>query len=90
MECRIQIREQRDGHTATVAGHLTASHIPDLLAVCGEISTALRVDLTDILSTDPIAVDALRRLRDGGAELVGVPRYIQLKLDSLDHTPRGL
>jgi hypothetical protein len=89
MECRIQVLEERAVRTVTVAGQLAHAHIPDLLVACGEISQALRVDLTDVLSTDPIAVEALRRIRDGGAQLVGVPGYIQLKLDSLGHTPKG-
>jgi anti-anti-sigma regulatory factor len=90
MECRIQVLEQRDTRIVAVAGQLTAAHIADLLVACGEISSALHIDLTDVIFTDPIAVDALRRLRDGGAQLVGVPGYIQLKLDSFRHTPRGL
>ena len=89
MECRIQVLEQRAVRTVTVAGQLADAHIPDLLMACGKISTALRVDLTDVLSADPIAVEALRRIRDDGAQLVGVPGYIQLKLDSLGRSPRG-
>ena len=82
MDCRIEVREQHSIRTVTVAGQLADAHIPDLLVACGQISAALQVDLRDVLSTDPIAVEALRRIRDGGGQLVGVPGYIQLKLDS--------
>jgi hypothetical protein len=89
MECRIQVVEQRAVRTVTVAGQLAHAHVADLLVACGEISPTLRVDLTDVLSIDPIAVDALGRIRDAGAQLVGVPGYIQFKLDSFGRPPKG-
>jgi hypothetical protein len=82
MACRIQVLDRDAARTVTVAGQLAGAHIPDLLVACGDVSPALQVDLTDVLSTDPIAVEALQRLREGGAQLVGVPVYIQLKLAS--------
>ena len=47
-----------------------------------EGGAVLQLDLTDLVSTDVAGVDALVRLRARGATLVGVPGYIQLKLDS--------
>ena len=88
--CRIEVRDENNVRTVSVAGRLADAHVPDLLIACGEVSGALRMDLTDVLSADAIAIEALRRIRDGGAELVGVPKYIQLKLDSLAPRPRGL
>ena len=82
MECRIEVRDDRSVRTITVAGQLADAHIPDLLVACGALSAALRVDLHDVLSADAIAIDALRRIRESGAQLVGVPGYIQMKLDS--------
>jgi hypothetical protein len=90
VDCRIQISEAHDVRTVCVAGRLTDAHVPDLLTACGQTATTLRVDLTDLLSADTIAVEALRRIRDDGAELVGVVPYIQLKVDSLAPRPRGL
>ena len=75
--------------TITIAGGLMSEHVPGLLAACGGTS-ALRLDLADVLSVDPIAADALRRIRDGGAQLVGVAPYIQFKLDSIPSRPRGM
>jgi hypothetical protein len=86
--CRIQVLDEHDVRTVRVAGRLGDAHIPDLLIACGKISPALRVDLTDVLSADAIAVDALRRIRDGGGQLVGVPQYIQLTFDSVAPRPR--
>ena len=73
----------------TIAGRLMNDHVPGLLTACGEPST-LRLDLTDVLSVDAIAADALQRLREAGAQLTGVPTYIQLKLDSIARQPRPL
>jgi hypothetical protein len=90
MACRIDVRDENSVRTVSVAGHLAEAHVPDLLIACSEVSGALRMDLTDVLSADAIAIDALRRIRDGGAQLAGVPRYIQLRLDSLAPRPRGM
>ena len=90
MECRIQVQDHDAVRTVTVAGRLGGVHVPDLLVACGEVSAMLRVDLSDVVSTDPIAVEALRRLEDSGAQLVGVPMYIQFKLDSLGRKPTRL
>lgn len=90
MECRIQVQNHDAVRTVIVAGQLGGVHIPDLLVACGDVSATLRVDLTDVVSTDPIAVEALCRLRASGAQLVGVPVYIQLKLDSLVRKPTRL
>ena len=81
--CRIQILDEHHVRIVSVAGRLGDEHIPDLLIACGGISSALRVDLTDVLSADAVAVEALRRIHSGGAQFVGVPEYIQLKLGSL-------
>lgn len=72
--------------TITIVGRLMGEHVPGLLTACGQV-TALRLDLTDVLSVDPIAADALRRIRNRGAQLVGVPPYIQFKLDSNSSRP---
>ena len=90
MACRIEVRELRSVRTVSVAGQLADAHVPDLLLACGQPSAMLQVDLADVVSTDAIAVEALRRIRDAGAELVHVPGYIQLKLDSVRDRPRGL
>lgn len=87
VDCRIQVRDEGEVRVVVIAGRLMNEHVPGLLTACGRAAT-LRVDLTDVLSVDPIAADALRRLRDDGAQLTGVPTYIQLKLDSVAPWPR--
>ena len=90
MECRIEVCDQRSVRTVSVAGQLAGAHVPDLLEACGSISPALQVDLTHVVSIDAIALDALHRIRGAGARLVGVPGYIQLKLDSVRLGPREI
>ena len=46
----------------------------------------MELDLTELVSADAAGIDALQRIRDKGAQLVGVPGYIQLKLDSPNAT----
>jgi hypothetical protein len=82
VDCRIQVADEHGVRIVTVAGRLGNAHLPDLLMACGEISASVRLDLTDMVSADAIAVEALRRIRDAGARLAGVPTYIQLTLDS--------
>jgi hypothetical protein len=82
VDCCLQIVQKGDVRVIRIAGCLSSAHVPDLLTACGETTGRVRVDLSDVLSIDPIAIDALRRVREAGAELVGAPRYMQFKLDS--------
>jgi hypothetical protein len=51
--------------------------VHELHSVCAAASGRLRIDLTDMLSVDAVGLDALRRLRLGGAEIVGAARYLR-------------
>ena len=64
------------------AGRLTGAQVPELLAACHGTTCGVRVELSDLLTADPIAADALRRIREAGVEMVGLPRYMLAKLDS--------
>ena len=65
-----------------IAGSLSDAHVPDLLIACGQAPGPVRVDLTDVMTIDAIGVDALRRVRKAGAQLVGISKYLRLKLES--------
>jgi hypothetical protein len=67
---------QRDGCTISLAGHLRAEQVHELGRICASGNGRIRIDLTDLLSADAVGIDALRRLRHAGAELVRVPRYL--------------
>ena len=77
MECRIQITPGRDRCIVHLAGHLNAAQVPELRRVCDTATGRVRIDLTDLLSADAVGLDALRRLRCAGAELVGIARYLR-------------
>ena len=77
MECRIQVVQGTDVCTVIVAGRLNTAHVPHLRTACATASGRLRIDLTDLISADATGIDTLRRLRRGGAELVGVARYFR-------------
>lgn len=64
-----------------LAGRLSAAQVPELLGVCADLSP-LYLDLSDLVSADAAGIEALQRLRREGATLIGVPGYLQLKLDT--------
>jgi hypothetical protein len=81
MDCRIEVVRQPDGCTVMLAGRLMAEQVHELWGTCAALGPDVRVDLTDLLSADPVGVDALRRLHRSGAELVGVPTYFRRWLE---------
>jgi hypothetical protein len=86
MDCWIGIRQEDDRRVVRLAGRLSAAQVPELLGVCSEPGP-LELDLAELVSADAAGIDALQRIRGKGAKLVGVPGYIQLKLDSPNATP---
>jgi hypothetical protein len=76
MECRILVQQHVDGCTIQLAGRLNAAQVHELQSVCAGATGKLKIDLTDLLSADPVGLDALRRLRVAGAEIVGAARYL--------------
>ena len=80
VECRIQVVHEADCCTVHLAGRLNAAQVPELSHVCADAAGRLRLDLTDLLSADPVGIDALRRLRRSGADFVGTARYLRRML----------
>ena len=70
-----------------LAGHLTGAHVPDLLAACGGATKPPRVELDELMSADVVGIDALRRIEDDGAQLVGLLQYLRFELDTLRRKP---
>ena len=81
--CRIQIRREDDHAVVRLAGHLTGAQVPDLLAACAGGAGRARVELDELLSADVVGLDALLRVEERGAMLVGVLEYLQFELDAL-------
>ena len=83
MECRIEIAHEQGGLLVRLAGRLGGAQVPDLLQACAAARGLVRLDLIDLVSADTVGMEALRRLREKGADLIGVPEYIQLKLETM-------
>jgi hypothetical protein len=60
-----------------LAGRLNDVQVYELFSVCARAAGQVQIDLTDLLSADAVGLDALRRLRGDGAELVGVAQYLR-------------
>lgn len=94
MECRIEVAQECGGRLVRLAGRLGRAQVPDLLEACATGQGFVRIDLSDLLSADVVGMEALQRLREKGADLVSVPEYIQLKLETMTreasvHRPRN-
>ena len=78
--------QESDRRVVRLAGRLGAAQVPELLRACAEPGP-VQLDLTDLLSADMAGVEALQRVQQAGASLVGMTGYIQMKLDSLPEKP---
>jgi hypothetical protein len=81
VDCWIGVVQEEDRRIVRLAGRLGMAQVPELLRACGAQGN-LQLDLTDLVSADVAGLEALQRARARGAMLVGVPGYIQLKLDT--------
>ncbi len=88
MDCWIGVADEGDRRLVRLAGRLSSAQVPELLEACAN-TVPLQVDLTDLVSVDVSGVEALQRLRNQGATLVGAPGYLQLKLDSHTGAPKS-
>ena len=88
MDCWIGVVEEANGRLVRLAGRLSVAQVPELLEACAD-SEPLQVDLSELVSVDVTGIEALQRLRDQGAMLIGAPGYLQLKLDSHTGTAAG-
>ena len=74
--------EEKDGLlTVRVAGRLSSVGLGELRRACRE-GARVRLDLTDLISADESGTTLLAAMRDSGADLVGVPPYIELLLEA--------
>ena len=79
----MEIVDDSDRRLIRLAGRLAEAQVPDLLKAHAEGLHPVQLHLGDLISVDVVGLDALDGLQRAGAELVEVPAYIQLKLDSL-------
>ena len=88
VDCWIGVTQEKDQRIVRLAGRLAEAQVPELLQACAG-AEALQLDLTDLVSADAAGLEALQRVRARGALFVGVPGYIQLKLDSAVESSRS-
>ena len=81
VDCWIGVVQELDRRVVRLAGRLSVVQVPELLEVC-MLRGPVALVLNELISADVAGIEALRRLRAGGAALVDVPAYIQLQLDS--------
>jgi ABC-type transporter Mla MlaB component len=86
VDCWIGVVQEADRRLVQLAGRLTVAQIPELLGACVE-GLPIQLDLTELVSVDAAGIEALQRLRDHGAKLLGAHGYLQLKLDSQSGAP---
>lgn len=82
VHCRIHVRRENDRVVVRLAGRLAGREVPDLFEAC-TAGAPLILELDELVSADAIGLDALLRIEQGGALLVGLPEYIRLKLNVL-------
>lgn len=81
VDCWIGVVQEPSRRLVRLAGRLSVAQVPELLNACTE-TLQLQIELADLVSADAAGIEALQRLRDRGASLVGAPGYLQMKLDS--------
>jgi len=86
VDCWIGVAQEGDRCVLRLAGRFGEEQVPELLLACATARPAY-LDLTDLMSTDAAGLEALSRIRLQGATIMGAPKYIQLKLDSMAGGP---
>jgi hypothetical protein len=87
VDCWIGVVWDDDRRIVRLAGRLGETQVPELLTACAD-PRGLELDLSDLVSTDAAGLEALKRVEEQGATLVGIPGYIRLKLASPPRTRR--
>ena len=88
MLCRIQFRRDNNRAVVRLAGRLSAEQVPDLLEACGQTDEPPIIELDELVSADAVGIDALHRIERKRAELVGLPEYLRLTLETLTRERR--
>ena len=82
VHCRILVRRENNRVIVHLAGRLAGREVPELLEACTAEEPPI-LELDELVSADAVGLDALVRIEATGAELIGVPEYIRLKLNVL-------
>ena len=97
VQFKAEVAVHVDFRIVRLVGRLQAEHVPDLMTACDEFRALVRLDLGDLVSTDPSGLEALLLMQQRGAELEGASPYVALQLEgarsehgapSRSHRPR--
>lgn len=80
MDIRISVIRTGSGNLLKVDGMLTAARLPMLESTVATLELPFTVDLSELRASDEEGIQALRRLRDAGADLRGLSPLIALRL----------
>jgi hypothetical protein len=81
--CRIEVRHDNQREVVHLAGHLSEAQVPDLLAICARAPQPPVLELDELMSADVVGIDALLRVEQQGAQLVGLLEYMRFELEAL-------
>jgi hypothetical protein len=81
MDIRIDTSTDGQRTVVLIAGRLEGRAVEQVREVCDQIDGEMLLDLSNILSADPSAVNLIRELCESGAEVRGGSPYIRYLLD---------
>lgn len=81
MEIRIDIESEGPDVVLHVAGRLTGPAIAQLVDVCEPMEGHFVLDLSRLKFTDDAGTEAIRTLREGGADIRGASSFIKLLIN---------
>jgi hypothetical protein len=84
MEIRIDIESEGPDVVLHVAGRLTGPAITQLEDVCEPIDSNYVLELSKLMFADDAGAEAIRKLREGGADIRGASSFINLLIDGDD------
>ena len=81
MEIRIDIESEESDVVLHVAGRLTGPAITQLSQACEPIEGRFVLDLSKLKFADDAGTEAIRSLRDRGADIRGASYFIRLLIN---------
>jgi anti-anti-sigma regulatory factor len=81
MDIRIDIETEGPVVVFHVSGRLDRPVVKQLTDACESIEDNFVLDLSDLFFADDAGIEALRTLRDHGADIQGAPSFIKLLMN---------
>ena len=81
MDIRIDIETKGPVDVVHVSGRLIVSSVKQLTDICEPMEGNFVLELSNLVFADDVAVDAIRSLREKGADIRGASSFIKLLID---------